>query len=41
MTRSLDRSALAPFMATLLANPPRDMRAALTAWAAQNGVELT
>ncbi|RMB54373.1 PTSINtr with GAF domain PtsP [Sphingomonas sp. PP-CE-3A-406] len=41
MTRSLDRSALAPVMTALLANPPRDMRAALTAWAVENGVELT
>jgi phosphotransferase system enzyme I (PtsP) len=27
-------------MTTLLADPPRDMRAALTDWATQNGVEL-
>ncbi|WP_380783735.1 phosphoenolpyruvate--protein phosphotransferase [Sphingomonas sp. R86520] len=40
MTRSLDRAALTKYMATLLANPPRDMRGALTAWAIENGVEL-
>jgi phosphotransferase system enzyme I (PtsP) len=40
MTRSLDRAALAKYMTTLLANPPRDMRGALTAWATENGVEL-
>jgi phosphotransferase system enzyme I (PtsP) len=27
-------------MTMLLANPPRDMRGALTAWATENGVEL-
>ncbi|WP_242098239.1 MULTISPECIES: phosphoenolpyruvate--protein phosphotransferase [unclassified Sphingomonas] len=39
MVRSLDRGALRGFMATLLAAPPRDPRAALAAWAAENGVE--
>jgi phosphotransferase system enzyme I (PtsP) len=40
MTRSLDRAALAKYMTMLLANPPRDMRGALTTWATENGVEL-
>ncbi len=41
MVRSLDRAAVTAFMATLLADAPRDMRGALTDWALQNGVELT
>jgi phosphotransferase system enzyme I (PtsP) len=41
MVRSLDRAAVTAFMAGLLADPPRDMRGALTDWALQNGVELT
>ncbi|RZM07345.1 MAG: hypothetical protein EOP68_14070, partial [Sphingomonas sp.] len=41
MVRSLDRAAVTAFMAELLADPPRDMRGALTDWALQNGVELT
>ncbi|TXC69687.1 phosphoenolpyruvate--protein phosphotransferase [Sphingomonas ginsenosidivorax] len=41
MVRSLDRSAVTSFMTGLLADPPRDMRGALTDWALQNGVELT
>ncbi len=41
MVRSLDRSAVTGFMTGLLADPPRDMRGALTDWALQNGVELT
>ena len=41
MVRSLDRGAVTAFMADLLAAPPRDMRGALSAWAAQAGVELT
>ncbi|MEG3087664.1 phosphoenolpyruvate--protein phosphotransferase [Sphingomonas sp. PB4P5] len=40
MVRSLDRAALMSYMAGLLKDPPRDMRAALTGWAADNGVEL-
>jgi phosphotransferase system enzyme I (PtsP) len=40
MVRSLDRGRLIAHMATLLRDPPRDMRAALTAWASDNGVEL-
>ncbi len=39
MIRTLDREALAAHLGELLAAPPRDMRAALTRWAAQNGVE--
>jgi phosphotransferase system enzyme I (PtsP) len=40
MTRSLDRAALTAYMTGLLANPPRDMRGALTNWATENGVEI-
>ncbi len=40
MTRSLDRAALTQYMSGLLANPPRDMRGALTNWATENGVEI-
>ena len=40
MTRSLDRAALTRYMTGLLADPPRDMRGALTAWATENGVEI-
>lgn len=40
MIRSLDRASLATAMDALLAKPPRDMRAALTKWAEDNGVEL-
>ncbi|CAN5526952.1 phosphoenolpyruvate--protein phosphotransferase [soil metagenome] len=40
MLRTLDRAAIQAHLTTLLAKPPRDMRAALTEWAAQNGVEL-
>ncbi|WP_294354017.1 phosphoenolpyruvate--protein phosphotransferase [uncultured Sphingomonas sp.] len=40
MIRSLDRSAIAGEMTRLLAHPVRDMRGALGAWAATNGVEL-
>ncbi len=40
MARSLDLGAITTHMTTLLADPPRDMRAALTDWATQNGVEL-
>lgn len=41
MVRSLDRAAVTAFMTSLLADPPLDMRGALTDWALQNGVELT
>ena len=40
MVRSLDRAALKPALHALLDTPPADMRAALTAWAGDNGVEL-
>ncbi len=40
MIRSLDRGKLIEDMAGMLARPPRDMRATLTAWAADNQVEL-
>ena len=40
MVRSVDRPALMAHMESLLATPPRDMRAALLDWAAQSGVEL-
>lgn len=40
MLRSLDRGRLAAYMETLLAAPPRDVRGALAAWAAAEGVEL-
>ena len=40
MIRSLDRAAITEEMARLLAHPVRDMRVALGAWAATNGVEL-
>ncbi|MFV0623909.1 phosphoenolpyruvate--protein phosphotransferase [Sphingomonas sp. ac-8] len=40
MVRSLDRAAIAAEVERLLAAPPADMRAALTDWAVENGVEL-
>jgi len=40
MVRSLNRASVMAEMETLLANPPRDVRGHLTAWAAENGVEL-
>ena len=40
MVRSLDRATLKPALHALLDTPPADMRAALTAWAEDNGVEL-
>ncbi|MBB4154795.1 phosphotransferase system enzyme I (PtsP) [Sphingomonas jinjuensis] len=40
MVRSLDRAGIAARMATLLAQPPRDLRTVLRDWAAQAGVEL-
>ncbi|WP_294190809.1 phosphoenolpyruvate--protein phosphotransferase [uncultured Sphingomonas sp.] len=40
MIRSIDRAKLAERMATLLAQPPRDFRGALSEWATGEGVEL-
>ncbi|MBP2513505.1 phosphoenolpyruvate--protein phosphotransferase [Sphingomonas sp. PvP018] len=40
MARSLDLAAITAKMSSLLADPPRDMRAVLTDWATENGVEL-
>ncbi len=40
MVRSLDRAGLTEAMAGLLAQPPRDLRAALQDWAETSGVEL-
>ncbi|QNE33130.1 phosphoenolpyruvate--protein phosphotransferase [Sphingomonas sp. NBWT7] len=40
MVRSLDHVAVRAEMARLLAAPPRDLRGALAAWAAAQGVEL-
>ena len=40
MVRSLDCGAAAAEMERLLADPPRDLRAALTEWAEEQGVEL-
>jgi phosphotransferase system enzyme I (PtsP) len=40
MIRSLDRGALMERMAGLLAAPPRDLRDALSRWAAETNVEL-
>jgi phosphotransferase system enzyme I (PtsP) len=40
MIRSLDRAKLVVEMARLLADPPRDMRAALASWANAHHVEL-
>ena len=40
MARSLDLAAITAKMTALLADPPRDMRAVLTDWATENGVEL-
>jgi phosphotransferase system enzyme I (PtsP) len=40
MLGSLDRGAIVAFMKQLLANPPRDMRGALSEWAVRFGVEL-
>ncbi|MBB5713297.1 phosphoenolpyruvate--protein phosphotransferase [Sphingomonas aerophila] len=40
MVRSLNYGALKDFMDELLVRPPRDLRAPLTAWAEQQGVEL-
>ena len=40
MVRSLDRGAITRHMTSLLADPPRDMRANLIDWATQAGVDL-
>jgi len=40
MIRSLDRMEIREFMARMLADPPPDMRAALTAWAEERGVAI-
>jgi len=40
MVRSLDRGAIMRHMTTLLADPPRDMRANLIDWATRAGVDL-
>ncbi|MFL0415024.1 phosphoenolpyruvate--protein phosphotransferase [uncultured Sphingomonas sp.] len=40
MIRSLDRAAITAEMTRLLADPPRDMRGALSHWAEAQGVEL-
>ena len=40
MVRSLDRAAATAEIERLLVHPPRDMRGALSGWAAANGVEL-
>jgi phosphotransferase system enzyme I (PtsP) len=40
MIRSLDRGLLMPAVEALLAAPPRDMRAALSRWAQENGVSI-
>jgi phosphotransferase system enzyme I (PtsP) len=40
MVRSLDHAAVRAFVTDLVARPPRDMRAALTDWAVQRGVDL-
>ena len=40
MIRSLDRERLMADMQPMLAHPPRDLRATLTDWAAENDVEL-
>jgi phosphotransferase system enzyme I (PtsP) len=40
MLRSLDRAALLPEMEAWLDRPPEDLRAALSAWAAERGVSI-
>jgi phosphotransferase system enzyme I (PtsP) len=40
MIRSLDRSKVTEKLAALLADPPADMRAALTRWAGRNKVAI-
>ena len=40
MVRSLDHAAITATMTDLLAHPPRNLRAALSEWAAAQGIEL-
>ncbi|WP_294313735.1 phosphoenolpyruvate--protein phosphotransferase [uncultured Sphingomonas sp.] len=40
MVRSLDHDAVRTFVTELIARPPRDMRAALSDWAASQGVDM-
>jgi len=40
MVRSLDYDAVRTFVTELIARPPRDMRAALSDWAASQGVDM-
>ncbi len=40
LVRSIDRSKLMPAMELMLDHPPENMRAALTAWAEENGVSI-
>ncbi|ANC86700.1 phosphoenolpyruvate--protein phosphotransferase [Sphingomonas sp. NIC1] len=40
MVRSLDHDAVRAFVTELIARPPRDMRAALSNWAASQGVDM-
>ncbi|GEM73818.1 phosphoenolpyruvate--protein phosphotransferase [Sphingomonas aquatilis] len=40
MVRSLDYDAVRAFVTELIARPPRDMRAALSDWAASQGVDM-
>ncbi|MCP4026448.1 MAG: phosphoenolpyruvate--protein phosphotransferase [Sphingomonas sp.] len=40
MVRSLDHDAVRAFVTKLIARPPRDMRAALSDWAASQGVDM-
>lgn len=40
MVRSLDHDACRAFVTELIARPPRDMRAALSDWAASQGVDM-
>ena len=40
MVRSLDHDAVRAFVTELIARPPRDMRAALSDWAASQGVDM-
>jgi phosphotransferase system enzyme I (PtsP) len=40
MIRSLDRAALLPVVADMLARPPADLRGALAEWAEAQGVKV-
>ena len=40
MVRSLDRASATAYVDELLAQPPRDLRGALAAWAGENGIDL-